>query len=292
MKWFVFLFVLISECAVVQAADVVTVMFAKKENPNNETLLDVASSFGNASGKWRVSLKNKRAHGNRGRYFQFLTENGITSGYSALIGSVALTVNGISWDRLQLKEKNARRYSGKDGSEGFEFMLNFDGAPVRLRATMRPGSPSLDWELMPSVKGLTPVTNIDVRVAAIPSFLDCGHGKPTRFSGYRRQVRTDRRLLPPQKGGKVAFDGERVFILEDADYDGSAADKGNGPCAVVLSEPTAGYVGLNDGWTTDLHFKPDPTKPFRFSMIEYPDRRFSNAEFEKHVSTVAHTERK
>lgn len=265
------------------AADTVTVMFAKKENPNTETLLDVSSSLGNASGKWRVSLKNKRAHGNRGRHFQFLTENGITSGYSALIGSVELAVNGIRWDRLQLKEKNVRRYSGKDGVEGFEFMLNFDGAPVRLRATMKPGSPSLDWEVTPSAKGLAPVTNIDIRVAAIPSFLDCGHGKPTRFSGYRRQVRTDKRLLPPQKGGNVAFDSERVFILEDADYDGSAADKGQGPCAVVLPEPTAGYVGLNDGWTTELHFKPDPSKPFRFLMIEYPDRRFSNAEFEKRV---------
>ena len=265
------------------AADAVNVTFGKKENPDNATLLDVSASFGNASGKWQVALKNKRAHGDRGRHFQFRTENGITSGYSALIASVGLTVNGISWERLQLKEKNVRRYSGKGGAEGFEFMLNFDGAPVRLRATMKPGSPSLDWELMPSAKGFTPVTNIDVRVAAIPSFLDCGHGKPTRFFGYRRQVRTDKRLVPPQKGGKVAFDGERVFILEDADYDGSAADKGKGPSAVVLPEPTAGYVGLNDSWTTDLHFKPDPSKPFRFSMIEYPDRRFSNAEFEKQV---------
>ena len=266
------------------ADDPVVVTLTTREAPDTATLFRGQATVGNSRANWSLGLDNKRAHGNEGRHLKFSVANGKTFGYSALINPVKLTVNGIPWNKLQVKPKNLRKWA--DGvREGVEFMLNFDGAPVRVRASMTPGSPWLDFEVKPSAKGLTPVTNILVGVSSIPSFLDCGHGKPTRFDRYRRSVRTASRYLKPQKTGRIPLQADdRYYVMMDEDYDGSSEDKGMGPCAVRSEGPVAGDVDLNDGWVTSVWFKPDPTKPFRFSMIEYPDRRFSNAEFEKKVS--------
>jgi len=267
------------------AEDAVIVNLTKKESPRTEVVFEANVSLVNSASKWGFTFRNMRAHESKGRHFQFGIGNGVTSGYSGLIAALGLTVNGIGWDKLQVEPKNVREFS--DGAaKGVEFALNFDGAPIRLRASMRPGSPTLDWEVSPSAKGFTPVTNVDVRVCAIPSHLDIPN-KKTRFFGYRRQVKTDKRLIPPQKSGNVKLPGdERIFVLEDADFDGTSEDRGRGPSAIILPEPVPGYVNLNDSWTTDVHFTPVPTKPFRFSVLEYPEKRFSNADFEKRVENM------
>ena len=267
------------------AEDAVIVNLTKKASPRTEVVFEADVSLVNSACKWSFTFWNMRAHESKGRHFQFRSGNGVTSGYCGLIGSLGLTVNGIGWDKLQVEPKTVREFSDGD-AKGVEFALNFDGAPIRLRASMRPGSPTLDWEVSSSAKGLTPVTNVDVRVCAIPSHLDIPN-KKTRFFGYRRQVKTDKRLMPPQKGGKVRLPGdERIFVLEDADFDGTAADSGRGPSAIILPEPVTGYVNLNDSWTTDVHFTPALTKPFRFSVLEYPEKRFSNSNFEKLVENM------
>lgn len=277
---------LVLGAAAFAGGDEVNLRFSTKENPDPKTLFRAGAEFGNSRGKWNVSLKNSRGHADKGRSFDFLMSNGKTAGFSGLISAMELTVNGISWRRLQLKPARVREFAA-EGSRGVEAMFNFDGAPVRVRWSMRSGSPCLDCEVKPSAKGLTQVTNLEVRVAAIPSFLDCGHGKPTRFDKYRRQLKTNGRLLGPERSRTFAIDeGERVFIFEDADYDGSSADKGLGPCAVVAGTPVKGRISINDSWTTNIYFTPDPSKAFRFSLVEYPERNIPNAEFEKTVLSM------
>ena len=252
--------------------------------PKTAVLDEACATLSTEQARWSFSIRNMRAHGDEGRSFRFTGGNGLGSGFCNLASPLGLTVNGISWSKLQLDPGTVRRFSGEK-TEGVEFTLCFDGALVNLRASMREGSPTLDWEVRPLTTGSRPVTNVDVRVSAIPSHLRTGEG---RFFGYRRQVRTDLRLLPPQKSGKIVLPGdERLFVFEDAEFDGSAEGRGHGPSAVLLPDPTGGHVALNDSWITEVHFVPDPAKPFRFSLFESPGRRLSNAEFEKQVKALA-----
>ena len=160
--------------------------------------------------------------------------------------------------------------------------MNFDGAWVDLSFSMRPGSPVLWCEVAKSSdeRQRTAVTNVAVKVTAIPSFLECGHGRKTRFYKCARQVRTAGRLvaLPPNRTEKM-LPTDRYFILQDGEYDGSADDKGRGPSATWPVDPTKGVINLNDSWTTSVEYRPDLSRPFRFALLEYKSHRTSNEEF-------------
>ena len=264
------------------AADSVMCSLTKRENPDMKTLLSVSASLSNAENIYGFGFSNKRAHDSSSRKLNMAVSNGLQNGFSALVNSFALTVNGIEANKLQVKEGSFRKLSGKNGAEGFVFSLNFDGVPVDVRFAMRPGSPILfgDVSVSQGKQLLTPITNVVVKITAIPSFLDCGSGRPTRFSKYARQVQTDKRLiaLPPNKTEKMLPD-DRFFILQDGEYDGSAKDKGNGPSAVwAMDSEVPGRIVLNDSWTTHVEFKPDLSRPFRFAMLEFKSRRVSNGE--------------
>ena len=270
------------------AGDSVVVRFDAKPKPDVKTLFAASADISNAAGKWQFGVKNLRAHGNAPRRFSFATGNGRQNGFSGLISSVALEVNGIPWEKLLVHERGVRQWSPPGDRRGVEMFFNFDGVPVRVRASMAPGSPTLDFEITPSTRGQMAPTSMVVRVSSIPSFLDCGSGKPTRFFGYRRQVRTEKRRIGPVKSGKFALDaGERVFVMEDADYDGASEGRGQGPSAVLLADATPGFAHVNDSWTVDMRFTPDPSKTFRFSLLEWPEKRVSNADFEREAAVFA-----
>lgn len=270
------------------ADDSVIVRFAATPTPDVKTLFAASADISNGVGKWHLGMKNLRSHGVAPRKFSFSTGNGRQNGFSGLISSVALEVNGIPWEKLLVRERGVRQWSPPGDRRGVEMFFNFDGVPVRVRASMAPGSPTLDFEVTPSARGQAAPTSMVVRVSSIPSFLDCGSGRPTRFFGYRRQVHTEKRLMGPVKSGKFALDaGERVFVMEDADYDGASEGRGHGPSAVLLADATSGFAHVNDSWTVDIRFAPDPSKTFRFSLLEWPERRVSNADFEREAAAVA-----
>lgn len=267
------------------AGEIVTARLAPCVASGISARLAVDAAIGNAQAVWRMHFKNLRAHGNKGRRLHFRLANGCQRGFSSLIGVIGIQVNGISWEKLQFRENGFEKWS-HDDAHGVQFTLNFDGAPLRVRFWMEPDSPLLRVELAPSPHGQTPIDSLEVRVSAIPSYLACGSGKQTRFFGYRRQLRTERRLLPPRKHGREALPGdERLLVFEDADWDGSAEGKGDGPSALLLDDPVPGTVMLNDSWTTDVILRPDPSRPFRFSLLEYPSRRLSNGAFRKEAET-------
>ena len=265
-------------------ADSVFSKLSVKENPDMSTLLGGSATLSNAKNSYGISFSNKRAHGKDPRKFKMAVANGLQNGFSALVDSFTLTVNGIAANRLQLKGDKVRKWSGRNGEEGIVLTFNFDGAWIDVRFSMRPGSPVLWGEVAKSVneRQLTPITNVAVRVTAIPSFLECGHGKKTRFSKYARQVRMASRLLtlPAKRSEKIKPD-DRYFILQDGEYDGSAEGRGNGPSAVWPLAPTPGTITLNDSWTTYVTYNPDLSRPFRFALLEFKSYRISNDEFLK-----------
>ena len=272
----------IAACAA--PADSVYSRFSVRENPDMSTLLGGSAALSNAKNSYGLSFSNKRAHGKDSRKFKMAVSNGLQNGFSALVDSFALTVNGIAANRLQLKGDKVRKWSGRNGEEGVVLTFNFDGAWVDVRFSMRPGSPVLWGEVAKSAneRQMTPITNVAVKVTAIPSFLECGHGKKTRFGKYARQVRTASRLLtlPPNRNEKIRPD-DRYFILQDGEYDGSAEGRGNGPSATWPLAPTQGTITLNDSWTTYVTYNPDLSRPFRFALLEYKAHRISNDEFLK-----------
>lgn len=275
------------------AADSVFSTLSVRDNSDGATLLSANAGISNSENIYSISLSNKRAHGKDGRRFRMALgngrQNGLQSGFSALVENVSISVNGIPAKVLQLKKETLRKWLGTDGAEGMEFKLNFDGSLVDVRFWMRPGSPVLFGEVTKSGGGrqLTPITNAVVGVKAIPSYLDCGKGRKTRFSRYARQVQTASRLLelPPGRSEKIHPD-DLYFILQDGEYDGSAEGKGCGPSATWPLAPTSGRIILNDSWTTSVEYTPDLSRPFRFALLEYRSVRMSNDDFKATVERL------
>ena len=260
------------------------VALSVRENPDMKTLVTHQASMSNGLGDWRLVFSNRRGHGKTPRTFAFGLSNGVQWGFTGLVQTFALSVNGIDASRLQLGARSIREFAA-DGLRGVELILNFDGAPVRLRFWMAEHSPRLEGEIRCSRRGIEQVTNMAFRVTAVPSFLDCGKGRATRFSGYRRAVRTSSRTIASQADRKVPMlASERWFAMTDEDFDGSGSDRGAGPCAVMLEEPCYGDIAISGRWTTELHFRPDPARPFRFSLVEKPGGHVSNDMFVKEIS--------
>ena len=264
------------------AADDVFLNVSTKENVDTATMLNIGTSFSNEQNLYSISFSNKRAHGKDGRQFHMSVGNGLQSGFSGLVKTIAVSVNGIDARRLQLKKEKFRQWSGPDGEQGVKFALNFDGAWVDLSFSMRPGSPVLWCEMAKSSdeRQFSPVTNVAIKVTAIPSFLECGSGRKTRFYKYARQVRTAGRLLslPPNRTESI-LPADTYFIMQDGEYDGSADGKGRGPSATWPVAPTKGVITLSDSWTTSVEYRPDLSRPFRFALLEYKSKRMSNDEF-------------
>ena len=272
------------------ADDAVVVTLSEKERPDVKTLVRRRASISNSSNVYGLTLANVRAHGRNGRRFHMGVANGLQSGFSALEDSFRLSVNGIDATLLQPGREMFREWSGDGGEKGAALSLNFDGAWVDVRFYMRPGSPVLWCEVAKSSSRTqhTPVTNVVVKVTAIPSFLDCGSGRKTRFSGYSRQVRTASRLLKAPPGRvEAAVPGDRYFVLQDGDYDGSAEGRGMGPSATWPLDDTPARVSLGDRWTTSVEYRPDLSRPFRLALLEFRSRRVSNDDFMKTVEELS-----
>ena len=279
---FAFLLLMVVPAAFGHTGEAVHSRFSVKENADVDTLLRVSSELSNDCGKWCLLMANRRAHGKDPRKFTLSIDNGRRAGFCKLCGLMHLEVNGYLSRDLQLNRNCVREYA--DGErKGVEFSLNFDGVVMRTRFWMRPGSPRLWAEVCRSGKSLEPVADVKVGLTALPSFLEVMNGK-SRFDGYRRSVRTASRCVKPCKRASVPIrTDDHYFIFQDEDYDGSAIDKGVGPVAVFLEADCKGCVRLNDGWLTDLCLTPNPKKPLRFSLLEYPEERVSNDEFERRV---------
>ncbi|MBQ6329217.1 MAG: hypothetical protein IJI35_09415 [Kiritimatiellae bacterium] len=107
------------------AGDSVVVRFDAKPKPDVKTLFAASADISNAAGKWQFGVKNLRAHGNAPRRFSFATGNGRQNGFSGLISSVALEVNGIPWEKLLVRERGVRQWNPPGDRRGVEMFFNF-----------------------------------------------------------------------------------------------------------------------------------------------------------------------
>ena len=264
------------DCA---SASDVTATLDFKDSPDKSMSMKFVETVSSPQAKWRLEFANYRAHGNMPRRFAVRSCNSKQFGFCGLFSFFRVEANGIPDYKLQLGERACRPYEDS-GRKGVEYMLNYDGAPVRTRFWMEPGSPFLEGEIRCSTKGVDLVRNLRVDIAAVPSFLDREQSGGWRFKGYRRAVKTAARTLRAGDGKDVSIHpDDRWFVLMDEDYDGSGEGKGNGPSAVLLRGACEGRIRLDDGWLTGVQLAPDPSKPFRFALAEFPSVRMSNGAF-------------
>ena len=284
----ILLFALCCTAVSVALAEGMSSMFSRQDSPERAQSFKARCSLSAGEAKWRIDLINFRAHGNRSKTFAVRSSNGRTFGFCELFAFFALEVNGIPDWKLQLDPEKCREFAEGE-VRGVEYFLNFDGALVRTRFWMAPNSPALEGEVRCARQGLSPATNIAVRIGAVPSVLDRVASGGWRFDGYRRFAQTSTRRIGPFATRQLVDiqPQDRFFVLGDCDADGTEEGKGNGPVAVLLHGEMSGQVEVGPGWMAKLALRPSPATTFRFSLLEFSDRRMSNDEFIRRVREVA-----
>lgn len=211
-------------------------------------VLDGAVTTVAHAGGRKLTLANAKASytqlfgaiGGRGENFRTLQSAIVApgdSGFFSYSNWLDGSVNGIPFADVQLGSANLRDFASGN-KRGFEYALNFNGAKVWLRLFMSPKSPILWGELETDPASPVPITNATLRLNGIPSKLIRDRRKETM--PYARQLRTNTRVisLPEDaKQAKMTFDLEVedvFFLAQDANFDGSAEDRGVGPCLMLV----------------------------------------------------------
>jgi len=202
-------------------------------------------------------------------------------GYFSYSSWLNCSVNGIPLADVKFGTANMSNYADGD-RRGFEYDLNFDGARAKLRLYLQPGSPVLWGEL----EAVEAITNATLALNGIPS-VHLREAKDGKWP-YQRQLRTATRVVgmdpasrhDPQTFELDAADG--FFLAQDGTYDGTADDKGIGPCymyvdmtKVAKATTTIGRKKRDIGVSCTL--KPGFGK-VRFGIWEDRGHRHSNDE--------------
>ncbi|MBR2427177.1 MAG: hypothetical protein IKB16_10620 [Lentisphaeria bacterium] len=204
-------------------------------------------------------------------------------GFSALVNFFRMTVNGISYADLTPKDSDMTLW--KEGtSAGCELKMNFDGAKFILRLYMREDSPVLWGSIRPAKDSVEDVETAEIQFAALVSMLAKNANKKNIWSkGYERMAITPARTLTQRQQAYVLTPADTSLVLQDKKYDGSAADKGEGPVMIILDHTGVAKADLylRDEWTTTLRLKlKKDFKEFRFGLWQ-PTTRVSNADLAK-----------
>lgn len=235
---------------------------------------------------YRISLSNTKAIGKVAPETRLVLSAG-NYGFCPLINFFKISINGIMMREISPNKEDFRIW--QDGRlAGCEMTFNYDGAKVQLRLYLRPDSPVLWGGLQPAKNTLEPINKISCEICAIPSYLGKDEKKSTIFNNsngvYARMAVTPVNTFKQNPKQIPLMEKDSYVILQDANFDGSSADKGDGPVMVILDDYSAiqkATVRISDSWTSTVNvdLKKD-FKKFDFGLWQQKPR-ISNADFAK-----------
>ena len=204
-------------------------------------------------------------------------------GFSAHVSFLTLTVNGITDRKLQLKAEDMVAWQDGD-KKGGSLLYNFDGAKLRLYFYMRPDSPVIWFRIVPE-KSVTPYKSIRLDLNCIISSILKKNGKVVFQGGYQRKAQTAVRTInQADKIHQNVSPDDKYLAFYDLINDGSAKDKGQGPCLIILGNTPvkSAKVGLTDDWKTTTSIElPLDFKEYSFGLWQPRQGMSNNAFFEK-----------
>lgn len=242
--------------------------------------LSEQAAMANALNQYTFTLVQSKPSGNTPPRTQFWL-SAEHFGFSPLVNFLKINVNGIPNANLSPAAKDLTLWQEKNLS-GCETKLNFDGVKLILRLYMRPDSPVLWGSIRPDSNSLEPLKSMTVTFTALVSTLVRDDKKTPIWGGvYQRMAITPKRTLEQRRNVWELAPEENSVILQDKKFDGSSADKGQGPVLILLSYDgvAKAELALRDEWITSLNIVLNPDfKVFRFGLWQRKNA-ISNQDF-------------
>ena len=238
-----------------------------------------AAAIHNAQNKYSFIIVQSKPAGEKPPRTQFWLSAG-QFGFCNLVNFLKITVNGISCAGITPKTEDfVPRQEG--GRAGCEAKFNFDGAKLVLRFRMRPDSPVLWGSLRPAPDSLEEIKSVQVDLTAIVSMLARKDKKVLWTKVYEREAVTPARTLEQRQKSWLLTPQDTYLVLQDKKFDGSSAEKGQGPVMILLDHGSidSAKLFLRSNWTATLSIVLKPGfKNFEFGLWQQ-ETRISNAEF-------------
>ena len=225
-----------------------------------------------------IILQSKPAEGNPPRT-QFWMAAGQT-GFCPLVNFLKITVNGIPNSVIDPKIDDFIAWKDQNLA-GCEAKFNFDGAKLILRFWMRPDSPVLWGSIRPAPDSLEEIRSAQVDLTAIVSILVKENRKVVWNRVYEREAVTPARTLTQRQKIWELTPQDTYLVLQDKKFDGSSAEKGDGPVMILLDHGSIhqAKLSLRSNWTTTLSIALKPGfRNFEFGLWQQ-ETRISNTEF-------------
>ncbi len=238
-----------------------------------------AAAIHNAQNKYSFIIVQSKPAGEKPPQTQFWLSAG-PMGFCNLVNFLKITVNGISYADITPKIEDFVPWKEKELT-GCEAKFNFDGAKVILRFWMRPDSPVLWGSLRPAPDSLEEIKSAQVSFTAIVSMLAKENKKVLWTKVYEREAVTPARTLTQRQKIWELTPEDTYLVLQDKKFDGSSAEKGDGPVMILLDHGCINQAKLflRSNWTTTLSIALKPGfKNFEFGLWQQ-ETRISNAAF-------------
>ena len=131
---------------------------------------------------------------------------------------------------------------------------------------------------------MTPYKHIKLDLNCIVSSILKKNGKVVFQGGYQRKVQTAARTINQSSKYQALSADDKYLAFYDLINDGSAKDKGLGPCLIVLGNTPvkSAKLGLTDDWKTNLSIElPLDFKEYTVGLWQPRQGMSNKAFFEK-----------
>lgn len=239
--------------------------------------------FANGFRGYTMSAMRWHATPEREAYTDFKIEG--SQGFSGLCDFLVIKVNGILQKKVLLDNSKFTPWQ-EGGNKGFQLSLNFNGAKLCIRYYMRPDSPVLWGRILPDKSSLEPIRNMEMVFTALPSkYVKNEKNRVVWGKVYGRCIDTRKRVIAQGAGYTILGKDEKHIVMMDTIFDGSAPDKGKGPCMLVLDHADFEKVTVRpvNNWLTSVRTVPEKNfTDIDFGIYNHPVA-ISNEDFLKYL---------